>query len=611
MRFIEEMKRRNVFRVGVAYVISAWVLLQFADLVLGNIDAPGWVMKVFMLALAMGFPLALFFAWAFEMTPEGIKREKDVDRTQSITTQTGRKLDRSIIVILLIALAWFAWDKFGTEPPAVKPAASDTIQPSKVEDIPQSIAVLPFEDLSQLQDQAWFADGISEEILNVLASIPDLKVAARTSAFAFKGSPVGIAEIAKTLGVNHVLEGSVRKAGNKVRVTAQLIKADDGFHIWSANYDRELTDIFAIQDEIANSIADELKVSLKLENQAAGNLTGTGNIEAYEHYLRGMSLWHLRTADSLTQAIEEFNRAISLDPRFAKAYAGLALTYVVIEGYVLLDNASTREKAEAAANAALSLDPDNVEALVALAQLSGAKYRYDEGGKLFQKVISLNPSFATAHQWYGNMLGVMGNPQAGLVELQKAWSLDPRSRIIGNNLALMLSHLGRHEEAVGVLKQVLEFAPDFPDGLELLMHIEINAGNCDTIASYGNRLAALLHKVTNTTQVYVDLCQGSDTATRHNAIEEILSWPVLNFPEPDNPSLSFQVELVTTLIELREFDAALTLLAKNMDWDGGYALALLPARQSDNSVAFYCDPRVQALYVKYGVPVLEGVHDCN
>jgi hypothetical protein len=174
-----------------------------------------------------------------------------------------------------------------------------------------------------------------------------------------------------------------------------------------------------------------------------------------------------------------------------------------------------------------------------------------------------------------------------------------------------LSHLGRHGEAVELMHQVLQFAPDFPDVLELLMHTEINAGNCANIASYGNRLAALLHKTTNTTQVYVDLCQDQDTATRQNAIEEILGWPVLNFPEPGNPSLSYQQDLVMTLVELREFDPALALLEKNLGFDGKFFFVQLPARQSDNSVAFYCDPRVQALYVKYGIPMLEGVHACN
>jgi len=474
-----------------------------------------------------------------------------------------------------------------------------------------SIAVLPFVNMSTDAENEFFSDGISEEILNVLASIPDLKVAARTSAFAFKGSTTGIAEIAKTLGVNHVLEGSVRKAGNKVRITAQLIKADDGFHLWSANYDRELTDIFAIQDEIANAIADALKVTLDLESVAAGNLTGTMNIGAYERYLKGMSLWHLRTADSLTQSIEEFNRAIDLDPKFAKAYAGLSLAWGVIDGYVMMDSGTTLANAEAAANKALSLDANNVEALTGLAQVRSNQVRYAEATELFMKAIGLNPSFATAHQWYGNMLSFMGTPEAGLVELQKAWSLDPRSRITGANLAMTLSFLNRHQEAIEKLKEVLEFAPDFPDGLEVLLHIEITVGDCAKVATYGNELASLLNKVTNTTQVYVDLCQRSEPEARNRAIEEMLAWPTLNFPEPDNPSLSYAVELVATMVELNEFDAALQLIEKNMDFDGTYIFTNIRARQSKNAIAFLCDPRFQSLYRKYDIPSLELDSACD
>ncbi|MGA9575535.1 MAG: hypothetical protein WBS20_16465, partial [Lysobacterales bacterium] len=471
--------------------------------------------------------------------------------------------------------------------------------------------VLPFVNMSADAENEFFSDGISEEILNVLASIPDLKVAARTSAFAYKGTNTGIAQIARDLGVNHVLEGSVRKAGNQVRITAQLIKADDGFHLWSATYDRELTNIFAIQDEIANSIATALKVSLDLESGSAGNLTGTNSIEAYEHYLKGMSLWHMRTAESLPESIEAFNRAIDLDPKFAKAYAGLSLAWGVIGGYVMTDAKTDDEKTEAAANKALSLDPNNVEATTALAQLRSNQFRYEEADDLFQKAISLNPSYATAYQWYGNMLVFMGNPEAGLVALQKARTLDPRSRIIGANTAATLNLLGRHQEAVDLLNEVRENAPDFPDALELLMHLELDAGNCADVPVYGNELAGLLRKVTNTTQVYADLCESSNPAARKRAIEEILVWPALDLPNPENPALSYSVELTATLVEMNEFDAALQVIQKNMGFDGIYFFRQLRARKSNNAIAFFCDPRVRSLYRKFEIPALPTDAVCD
>ncbi len=612
MSFFEELKRRNVFRVGVAYVISAWVLLQFADLVLENIQAPDWIIKVFMLALAIGFPLAVFFAWAFEMTPEGIKKEKDVDRSQSIAPQTGHKLDRSIIVILLIAVVYFSWDNLGPVPSDSKTTPETAQQVSNLEYGPKSIAVLPFVNMSTDIENEFFSDGIAEEILNVLASIPDLKVAARTSAFAYKGTNTKISQIAEELGVNHVLEGSVRKAGNQVRVTAQLIKADDGFHLWSANYDRELTNIFAIQDEIASSIAQALKVSLKLESGSAGNLTGTNSIEAYEHYLKGMSLWHLRTVGSLRESIGEFEKAIVLDPQFAKAHAGLALVWAVIDGYVTMDSMAAIRNTNQAANLALSIDPDNVEAFAALAQVANREFRFTESFDLYQRAIALNPSFATAHQWLGTLLGEMGDPEAGLVSYQKAWSLDPRSRIIGANMALALSNLGRNQEAVDVLTQIVAFAPNFPDAYEQLMHIAIVTGDCESALEYGGQLATILDKRTDAVGTYLDLCQTDDTTLRNSAIETMLNWSNPEFSDEGSPSLSYPAELIGLFVELGELDATLRLIEKyNAMYSDFSFVSLLRAKRTENGITFYCDPRLRSIFEQAGIPEIEGENICD
>src|SRR3990170_1555732 len=259
MSLFEELKRRNVFRVGIAYVITAWLVAQIADLVLDNIESPAWVMQTLMLVLALGFPFALLFAWAFELTPEGIRKEKDVDRSQSITHETGRKLDYAIIAFLMLALGYFAWDKFA---PGGESAPATTVTEEEPPDTGKSIAVLPFVNMSDDAGNEYFSDGISEEILNALAKVPELQVAGRTSSFAFKGLNQDLRQIGSALNVSHILEGSVRKAGKRVRITAQLIKAADGYHVWSDTYDRELDDVFAIQDEISAAILQQLKAKL-------------------------------------------------------------------------------------------------------------------------------------------------------------------------------------------------------------------------------------------------------------------------------------------------------------------------------------------------------------
>ncbi|MCZ6826858.1 MAG: adenylyl cyclase, partial [Gammaproteobacteria bacterium] len=292
-----ELKRRNVFRVGFAYVIMSWLLAQIADLVIDNITAPDWIMQVLMLFLALGFPIALFFAWAFEMTPDGIKREHEIDRSQSITPQTGRKLDRMIGGAIAIAVLFLLVDRFvGPEQtsPAL-PTESTDQKESQAQDQTVSIAVLPFVNMSSDPEQEFFSDGISEEILNQLVRVEGLSVASRTSAFAFKGQDLGLDEIARDLGVDHILEGSVRKEHDNVRITAQLIDASTDRHLWSATYDRKLTSIFAIQDEISGSIVEALRETLGVDiKKIASTSLPTTNVDAYTSYLKARELFYSR-----------------------------------------------------------------------------------------------------------------------------------------------------------------------------------------------------------------------------------------------------------------------------------------------------------------------------
>ena len=290
MDFLAELKRRNVVRVGIAYVLIGWVLAQVAEFAFENFGAPDWVLKTFVTLLLLGLPLALFFAWAFEMTPEGIKREEDVDRSQSITASTGHKLNYVIIAALVVALGYALWSQRpdeAAESPAAPAAASVTEEQDVDKKAPvlQSIAVLPFVNMSSDQAQEWFSDGLTEEILNALARTPDLLVAARTSSFKYKNSDEDIPTIAAALGVAHVLEGSVRSSRDRLRVTAQLIRASDGFHLWSQTYDREPEDVIRIQEEIALEIAKALETAMDPEELARMVSSGTNSVPAYTAYL--------------------------------------------------------------------------------------------------------------------------------------------------------------------------------------------------------------------------------------------------------------------------------------------------------------------------------------
>ena len=285
MSFINELKRRNVFRVGVAYVIVAWLLLQVADVVLNNIEAPDWVFQAVLLLVAFGFPFALIFAWAFELTPQGLKKEKDIVPSDSVAHLTGRKLDFAIIGLLAIAVVFLVVDNYVLrEDPA--PLVSDQIEPA-IQAEEKSIAVLPFVNMSDDPGNEYFADGLSEELLNLLAKIPSLKVIGRTSSFAFKGKNEDLRLIGEALGVTTVLEGSVRKSGERVRVTAQLINVSDGSHIWSDTYDRTLDDIFAIQDDVAAAIIDALQIHVGT-NPTRGR--PTDNTEAYALFFQARVL---------------------------------------------------------------------------------------------------------------------------------------------------------------------------------------------------------------------------------------------------------------------------------------------------------------------------------
>jgi len=422
--------------VGIAYLIGGWLVIQVADIVLENIGAPAWVMKAIMLITGLGFIIALFFAWAFEATPEGIKRESDVDRSRSITPITGRRLDRSILVLLVVALAYFVWEsRISSRAPAAVSADA-------------SVAVLAFKNMSPDPENAFFAEGISEEILNVLAAVDGLRVASRTSAFSFANSDTPIPEIASQLDVAHVLEGSVRKQGMRVRITAQLIDASNDAHLWSEIYDRDLDDIFAVQEEIAVAISAALMGALGMEQVAVA--APTNDMAAYELYLRGRQQFYARGFGPLAASIADLESAVARDPEFAEAWSFLAASLSTIPGYKEMNAAEAADyfrRSEAAAERALELDPTQALAVAVHGQNAATTDRVRKL-ELLDRAIEMAPDDAGLLMWAGNERFTAGAYlDETLPLLERAYRLDPLSGI--NNGVLGIAYLAAGQRELG------------------------------------------------------------------------------------------------------------------------------------------------------------------
>jgi len=400
LTFFNELKRRNVFRVGIAYVIAAWLILQVVGVLQDILTLPEWAGKFVLTLLIVGLPLALIFAWAFELTPDGVKRESEVDRSESIRPKTGKRLDRVIIGVLVVALAYIGFDKLILEPSQDAELVEATRQAVAEEEVEQSvesaapsdlsIAVLPFVNLSSDPEQEYFSDGISEELLNLLAKIPELRVTSRTSAFSFKGTDLKITEVAHQLRVAHILEGSVRKAGNQLRITAQLIEAESDIHLWSETYDRKLDNIFAIQDEIAVAVVAQLKVELLGEVSKFQ----TADPAAYDLLLQARELVWQYTPEAYKAAIPIIREALEVDPDFAAAWAELAMAYAdqITEFHLRMTDDPVQRAREAALRA-LSIDPDNAMALTAIAQVIFlGDYDPATAARYFEMAVMLEPS---------------------------------------------------------------------------------------------------------------------------------------------------------------------------------------------------------------------------
>ena len=593
-----ELKRRNVIRMAGLYLVGAWLLTQVAGTVLPMFGAPDWVARSIVIVLMLGLIPALIFSWVFELTPEGIKRDADVPLHQSIAPQTARRMDRMIIVVLLLALTYFGFDRLVLAPrrDAALVAATTQAVAAKTAAEPavdsHSIAVLPFVNMSGDAANEYFSDGISEEILNVLARTVGLQVAARTSSFSFKGKNQEVPEIARQLQVRMVLEGSVRKQDDRVRITAQLIDAKKGYHVWSQTYDRKLSDIFAIQDEIAKAIGDELQVQIAGASEAGKSSAGTRNLAAYDLYLRAIALWQTRRENALWEAVDLLGQAIKADPDFAQAYAGQALVYAVLGDYsARIPFAETVARARDSAEQALVLDASLAEPYAALGKAATDGHRRASADALLRRAIALRPSFATAYQWRGTLLMTRGDLAAGLSSLERASALDPRSLIVAENHAWLLMSLGRYADAKARCEKALELDPAYTACLEDVGMAELMLGHFDAAAAMFEREAAALNPSAS--------AQGRELAEALSGRSDkrALARRYLAF-EPDsavkpgtgNTLTSYDIAVVIML--LGEHGLTQDYLDRLASQDGGLAEWAVPVPIMD---PIRCDPRFIAV----------------
>ena len=486
MSFFGELSRRNVIRVGVAYGIVAWLILQVADIVLENIGAPAWVMQTLMLLLGLGFFIAAIFAWAYEVTPEGIKRESEIDRSESITGVTGHKLNRVITVLLIVALAYFVWEARFANPPAAESQATVTTFAAEEPEITAtspadlSIAVLPFENRSALAEDAFFAEGMHDDLLTTLANIGSMKVISRTSVMRYADTTKSIPEIADELGVATILEGGVQRAGTKVRINVQLIDAGTDEHLWAKIYDRDLTaeNLFAIQSEISTAIADALHATLSPEEEQRINTAPTDSLEAFDHYLRGRQLMATRAVDEIEASTREFLKAVEIDPQFALAWVGVADSYSLLEVYGNVLYGSFFDIRDRAINSALAINPNLGEAYASLGALLDDKGDRAGAEDAFLKAIRFSPNYATGYHWLSNMLrGNLLRIEEALTYGLRAAELDPNSAVILASLTNVYRDMGDDEQFARYTRQVATAHPGFPGGLFNMARLAAQEGD--------------------------------------------------------------------------------------------------------------------------------------
>ncbi len=587
MSFIDELKRRNVFKVGIAYAILAWLLLQVSDTLVPALHLPEWIQSAVALLLILGFPLALFFAWAFELTPEGLKKEKDVDRSRSITPVTGRKLDFAVIGLMAIGLVYFTFDKYTTDAPqSIDDPVAVSTRPS--------IAVLPFANMSEDPNQQHFADGLTEELLNSLAALSHLRVVSRTSSFSFKGRNLPIAEIAAALQVDHILEGSVRRAGNTIRVTAQLIDTSSDSHLWSENYDRELNldNILEIQEEIAVKVVGALQLQLFPQVSKILATNGPANLKALDlfhdgmFYLRKIEIGEDDPETTFNSAVEIFEASIAADPEWAPPRAALGR---VIHFYKDVgDIAENLRISKGHIMDAIRLDDGYGPAYSSLGYILSIQGDFDGSMRAYERTRSLG----TDSSWgMAILLTFLGRYDESIDAYRQAVTHDPLSTHVRYQLMDVYACAGRYAEAIDAANALLRAEPD-EENLRIFL--------ANTYLRSGNMVIGL--------QMADDVIEDIGTDLPFAAAfalvgREERARAALNTPEMSEPGASLNAAIIAAA--LGQDDRALTRLEQAVDFESARNKAyqlLVRIQCSPEFRSFAGNTRYEALLNRLGLP---------
>jgi TolB-like protein/Flp pilus assembly protein TadD len=585
-QLIQELKRRNVLRVAIAYLVSAWLLIQVTETIFPLFGFGHGPARVVVLLLATGFPLALVFSWIYELTPDGLKLENEIDRSKSITPHTGKTLDRTIIAVLTLAVGYFAVDKFVLDPVRDE-VLTETVTGNVRDEIliesygQQSIAVLPFVNMSDDASNEYFSDGISEEVLNLLARISELRVISRSSTFSFKGKDITMPAIADQLNVAHVLEGSVRKAGNTVRITVQLIEARTDTHLWSETYDRELDDIFAIQDEIAATVVDKLKVTLLGKVPQSQPL----DTEAYSLFLHARQLRRLQTTESLREAEKLYRQSLALEPNYAPSWVGLGAVY---DNQVITDQIPYEEGmalAQSAVERALQIDPNSAAALDSLGWILDKQSNdIAQAAAYVGRALELEPNDLDVLASAARILQNLRRLEEASVIRKYVVARDPLNPIRYNNIGALNIYSRDYNEAKANMERIIELSPDYLGARYFVGLTDLLLGDATAaLASFeleGDQIWLLKGKA------MANHSLGNDEAA-NEALEELIAVAGETWPS----------EIAHVYAFRNDSENAFKWLENSLDTGGGWAEEKLNPL-FDN---LHGDPRWQAFFEKLGL----------
>ena len=463
--FFSELKRRNVYKVAIAYAVVAWLLMQIATQVFPFLEIPNWAIRLVIMLIVIGFPIALVIAWAFELTPEGLKRTEFADELPKKSARS-RAWIYVVIIAGAISVSLFFLGRYTAASKQSEPSNAGTQSASAIPE--KSIAVLPFENASGNAETEYLSDGISETLINSLTELQQLKVIARSTAFRYKGKEIDPQAVGRELKVRAVLMGLVRQVGDRLNVQVDLVDATTGAQLWGEEYERKLSDVLSVKQTIAREVTEKLRLRLTGEQQQRLVKRDTTNAEAYQFYLKGRYYWEKRTAENLTKAIDQFQQAADKDPNYALAYVGLADCYVLLEDYVGTPASEIYPKAKAFAERALQLDSSLSEAHTSLAYVYSNLWQWEQAEEEFKRAIKLDPNYPTAHHWYSLYLRNVDRFDEGMTEIKRAHELDPLSLVIGGTLTYAYIVEGDVNSAIAQSKRVIDLDPNFPRAHEYL-----------------------------------------------------------------------------------------------------------------------------------------------